>query len=261
MAEPEPEVIPDQNNDIIVIHNDEHLDDEVLRVLGEDKVTPSSYELHSILQKRWSSIISQGLEKEERMDLLSKHLVPVNLQMLNAPEVNPEILSALPETAVKKDKYHVTRQVQLGKGISALGAALNVLLQQTSREPALVNEVLKPLSEGAKILTDLHYRLSLSRKAMITPFVNKSLRELCTKAPIGALLFGPNLGEKIKTAKALVQSGRNLKQSESIIRKKPYVSGRPLNYRSLPRYSREARQAQPSPYPQRHKTYRRQSQV
>ncbi|KAJ8944526.1 hypothetical protein NQ317_006676 [Molorchus minor] len=105
------------------------LDEGILTLLGEEKENTKPFEIHKVVKNRWQTILSQGLDKEERKDLLAKHIIPSNLKTLSPPEMNPEILAALPGSAIKNERYQISRQTQLGKGIAALGTALNLLLK------------------------------------------------------------------------------------------------------------------------------------
>lgn len=243
------------------VNEEETIDAELLKLLGEDKENIKTFEIHTIFKNRWEIILNRGLPKEEKHELLSKHSIPSNLTALNAPDVNPEIGSAIPENAIKNDKFQRVRQNQLGKAISALGAAGNLLLKSNNfGDIELRNNLLILLSETGKILNDLHYRMSITRRAIIAPHLNKTVRGLISEEPVGELLFGPNLGEKIKAAKAVERSGKELKQSSTIVntyknqnqargsnlyRSRPIsqatVKESHLNFRGPSRYRREPR--------------------
>lgn len=87
--------------DVLTITDDIELDDDALESLGEKKVQTTLYHLHPILKNRWEKIVTEGLEKEERATLLKKQEFPANLPSLEAPILNLEILSALPEQTTK----------------------------------------------------------------------------------------------------------------------------------------------------------------
>ncbi|CAG9815733.1 unnamed protein product [Phaedon cochleariae] len=242
--------------DVVIIDNDVKLDDEILEALGEDphKDTKKTYELHSVVQKRWKTILTEGLDKGEKERLMELHLPPTNLTLLKAPDINPEILKAIPSNTHKKDKFQQLNQSQLGKGLAALGAGINILLKEEDNKENK-NTVLGLLSESGKLLTDVHYNMSLTRRALITPTLSKTVKELTSAAPIEELLFGSNLGERIKTAKAVERSVIDLKPKSDTVFKKPsnqlpstssgsstYKRGDSLNWRGPSGYRRDHRQ-------------------
>ncbi|CAG9817149.1 unnamed protein product [Phaedon cochleariae] len=137
--------------------------------------------------------------------LMELHLPPTNLTLLKAPDINPEILKAIPSNTHKKDKFQQQNQSQLGKGLAALGAGINILLKEEDNKENK-NTVLGLLSETGNLLTDVHYNMSLTRRGLITPTLSKTVKELTSAPPIEKLLFGSNLGERIKTAKAVERS-------------------------------------------------------
>lgn len=223
------------------------MDQEILKCLGEDHLVTASLDIHPVVQKRWSIILTSGLQHEERQQLLQRHAFPSNLPFLMPPQLNTEILSALPESAIKSDKFQMNRQSQLGKGISALGQALNLILQESIGSSPR-SEIIKLLGESGKVLTDLHFRLSLSRRMSLMPHLNKLVKECSAKEPVSGFLFGENLSEKVKAAKAIQKSASDLRKGGTAnISKRvpPNHKVQPLNYRGPSRF-RETRRPQAS---------------
>lgn len=201
----------------IIINNDVVLPEDTLQALGEQQQgTEKVLQLHPVIKNRWKSILANGLDKAEKVILLDKHLPPGNLATLKAPIVNDEVLKAIPPNTQNKDKFQQNNQNQLGRGITALGAGINILLTNNDIDK---NSVLTLLSESGKILTDVHFHMSLTRRALITPTVNKTIGDISKTAPVEELLFGADLTERIKMAKAV-------EKSIGDIRQKPETSSR-----------------------------------
>lgn len=198
----------------LIIHNEEKLPEDILTLLGEDpsKVNEASFNIHEALNSRWSHIISQGLSADEREKLFGKYPIPSNCKALIPPVVNPEILPILSGLSIKKDAFYVDMQNQIGKGVSALAKGMNSLLEDRENiPPDTKGELLMSLGDSGRILSNIFYSISNTRKELITPALNKSLRDLVSKTSSGEFLFGSDLGDKIRTAKLLEKTGREMK--------------------------------------------------
>ncbi|EFA11977.1 Copia protein-like Protein [Tribolium castaneum] len=94
--------------------------------------------------------------------LLGKYQTSINYKLLKAPEINPEILPVLADIQIKKDKYQRLAHSQLGVGLTSLGEALTLLLKQSGSQN---EELLKLLIDSGKILIDIFFNMSRSRRA------------------------------------------------------------------------------------------------
>lgn len=198
-----------QDSEVALEIDNPELARELLQALGEDTPpTSDSYDLAEVLQVRWEKILSSGLDRENRNNLMEKNILPTNLPQLTAPVLNAEVKKAVSVNISKRDRYLETNQNQLGKGISALGKAMTLLINNKEENR---NNILANLSEAAKLLTDVHYNTSIHRRFLLSPSLNKSVRDVTTKMPITDLLFGHNLSEKIKEVKAVEKSATDLK--------------------------------------------------
>ncbi|KAL1487958.1 hypothetical protein ABEB36_015339 [Hypothenemus hampei] len=124
--------------------------------------------------------------------------------------VNSEIVSAVTPMALKNDKFYQHRQHLLGKAASGLARALNITLSQDF-DITKKGDLVRLLNESA-------------------PHLNPIVMDLSGKTPVTENLFGPNLGERIKAAKALHQATMQVKASESG-KAKHTVSPSTLNWR------------------------------
>lgn len=101
----------------------------------------------------------------------------------------------------------------------ALGEAISELLKleiQRSLVPEARSAVCQ-INEGTKILADLFYRLSLSRRAQISPSLSLLAKNTASNIPPDELLFGD---EMKKAAATLEKSDKDLVRASPIVSKK-----------------------------------------
>lgn len=188
------------------------LSEEVLKVLGEDPLASKAIDikLHSSLSARWKHWTANGVPKQEMEDLLSKY---ARQEGLEAPKLNLEVSSNLSESAVKRDKFITENQKSVGSTLSAVGSALSMLLEEDESIDKLV--FVERLSDATKILSDLHFRLSESRKAFILPGMTKQSKDVLSTTKTDEFLFGKNLSDKLKEARALDKLTQNMRYQQS----------------------------------------------
>ena len=123
---------------------------------------------HSVVLKRWSSILQTGLGKECRQDLIKNYRAASNSQMTKSPALYPEIKSVLSATSIKKDFYQVLHQNQLSSAINAVGITLSEALEH-KKEIESWPKFIQVLSDSGRILCDLQHSLSITRRSFIIP--------------------------------------------------------------------------------------------
>ncbi|XP_031355142.1 uncharacterized protein LOC116179488 [Photinus pyralis] len=188
--------VRNEPNDTLIIHNDETLPEEVVKILGDDPENSKENNpfLHDSLASRWR---------------LLKYLTPANLTDLIPPKMNPEIPAVLDRYNLARDGSHVEVQNHLGKGLCALGKGIDLLLNGDTT--VIKNELLEYLCDTGRILTNLFHRESVTRRNLIYPSLNKKVKEQVEICPPSSFLFGDDLGEKIKLAKNLESVTKDLK--------------------------------------------------
>ena len=157
---------------------------------------------------RWAKILRNGLPAEEVKKLVTKYPSPDNCTFISVPKLNAEIIAAVQETAVRRDKRIVKKQERIAACLAALGRAISIVLKM---EGAHRIELLENLSEGSKLLASVHREESLARKSLILANLNSSLNTTLLNTSVDDLLFGGNLEEIIKTAKSLERALKDLK--------------------------------------------------
>lgn len=228
-ADPPPP-IPEQSSTV------PELDADIRFALGDPIEDSPQYgaNIHNDLAQRWLPILKKGLAKDIREKLSKEHHVPDNCRLLKAPGLNPEIAAAITEGLRLKDKKRQEKQNQLGLGITAISRAMDIVINDGNKI-----DIIKLLSEGCRILADLHYSETLFRTKSITPCLDKSILNIIQDEERDDLLFGSKLSEKIKAAKAIEKQGwqikRNLPQrvNQNQIQQKVTHTG---NWTPPPRY-------------------------
>ncbi|KYM94331.1 hypothetical protein ALC62_15033 [Cyphomyrmex costatus] len=172
---------------------------------------------------KWRELSSKGMQADERTVLLKKYSPLETLAFLKAPSLNPECKSALKNNSIiKRDEFNAKDQDQVGIALCAFGEAISDFLKpelQLSLSSETRSAIVK-VHEGAKILADLFYRLSLSRRAQIKPAFNLLAKTTVDVIPADSLLFGTSFGEEIKKASAMEKSSKDIVKTPLVIQKK-----------------------------------------
>ncbi|XP_013186529.2 uncharacterized protein LOC106131846 [Amyelois transitella] len=185
------------------------LDPDVLTALGEEIEDKSKFgeAIHRNLAQRWEPILKKGLPKEAKEKLMKEYLIPENCTLLQAPKLNREVSAAIAEAARQRDKKKETAQQQLGIGISAINKALTSMLTSDNKV-----EAIKILSDGCRILTDLHFQETQARISVINYSLAKPFLNVVQDSERDDTLYGNKLGEKIKASKTIEKQGLSIKK-------------------------------------------------
>lgn len=224
------------------------IDPNVLLILGEDPSTINSHgdDLNQHVASRWQHILLNGLSKEVKTEILKQYLVPANCTHLKAPKLNPEMKAALNEANFKKDFFSEAKQNQLSSCLTALGKVLDKALELN-----LNQDILKPLSDAGRLLCDYHHRESQSRRFAIMNTLNKETRNAVKDTKIDEYLFGSELADQLKSAKAISKSGSDMRTTSAPRPPfKPFTNVAQrgaLNSRGASRPA--ATETRPAPYP------------
>jgi len=110
----------------------------------------------------------------------------------------------------------------VGIALIALGEAVSDFLSpevQSSLSLEALRAVIK-INKGAKILADLFYRLSMTRKTQITPALNLTAKNTADTIPANSFLFGTSFGDEMKKATTMEKSAKDIVKSPLVIAKK-----------------------------------------
>ncbi|XP_044594341.1 uncharacterized protein LOC123271876 [Cotesia glomerata] len=211
------ESLKDPNTPVGVTESDkkenvpEKLDVEIIEILGEDPLAedPQVGVLHSEVATRWSNLISNGLKKELKSDLLAKYSRASNCQ-LEAQTLNPEVAASMQNTAVKRDKFACEIQNIIGFAMLALGKGISLMLEE--KEDGVDRmELLKYISDSGRLLAEAHHKEAMTRRSFILPGMDKNIKEVLEKSKLDKFLFGEDLSEKIKSTKSIVKVAAEIK--------------------------------------------------
>ncbi|XP_028159711.1 uncharacterized protein LOC114352323 isoform X1 [Ostrinia furnacalis] len=188
---------------------DPELDPELLLALGDETGSTPIFgeKIHHSLAQRWDPILKKGLAKEAKDKLMKEYLIPENCSLLQAPKLNSEVAAAISEAARQRDKRKETDQQQLGLGTAAINKALTVMLTSDDKI-----EAIRILSDGCRILTDLHYQQTKSRISVINYSLAKPFLNVVQESERDNTLYGNKLGDKIKASRAIEKQGLSIKK-------------------------------------------------
>nr|CAI5845452.1 unnamed protein product [Callosobruchus analis] len=157
--------------------------------------------IHPDLAKRWEYLLKHGLDPTIRTDLVKKYPPIANCKLVAAPLLNEEVKVTVSESVLKRDERLATVQSQVGACLSALGKALNLLLQDEEKEDSKHLQLIELLNNTARMLADVHYQESESRKNILSVNLKRDLLAILTDSNADGWLFGENLGERVKAAR------------------------------------------------------------
>lgn len=234
------------------------LEEDVLQLLGDVGTgAVEEFKFHPELVKQWKKVLSEGLSKEVKSEMLDQYPRKGNCP-ISTPKLNPEIEAIVNDSIKRRDKYLAADQEICGAGLSSLGEAINMIFN-SDNDGIAKNDLLKLLLDSGKLMCDLFAQLTKARKAFIYPGLDKKAKTLLGNATTGEFLFGPELSQRIKTASTVEKIGLTLKpqppgkktpfRANSLNWKRPPVKAtqqfqagykRQVQY---PRYSRTFRQS------------------
>lgn len=142
--------------------------------------------------------------------------------------MNPE--SSLKNNAiVKRDEYGSINQDRIDAALLAFGKAVLGFLKPEMQHFLSPEDrlAITKVNDGAKLIADLFYRLSLSRRALIKPAFNTLAKKTADAIPADDFLFGSSFGEEIKKAATMEKSCRDMVNTSLAISKKVQQPIRP----------------------------------
>lgn len=224
-------------------HSVPQLDPDVLMALGESVEDAPKFgpPIHENLAKIWQQILKKGLTKESKEKIMKNYTIPENCPLLQAPNLNAEIAAAITEMSKNRDKKIKMAQQQLGVGLTAINQALTLLITSDDKVPV---QAIKMISDGCRILSDLHFMETQARTKLLVPGLEKSFLNILKDTERDDTLFGSKLSDQIRASKAVEKQGLQIKKTV-IPPKTPVTTvqstiGRPRyqeNWTGPPRYA------------------------
>ncbi|KAJ8964279.1 hypothetical protein NQ314_005013 [Rhamnusium bicolor] len=202
---------------------------------GRRKYSKNHLDLHfkKDVVAKWSRVINEGLNNEEKQSLLEKHPPPENCPFLSAPKLNEVVAGASTQAVLRRDVRLSNLQNQLGAGMTAIGRAISAIIPNEEGGRLLAIEA---LGDASRLLLDIFNQETKARQDLVAINLNKDIKDVFDKVHADEWLFGANLEEKLKASKDLARSSLDLKinKPKNTIRQTLRQS---LNRRSPPRIS------------------------
>ena len=132
------------------------------------------------------------------------------MSLTNVPsrcqKLNPEI--AAMEALLQKDQRFITAQNMTGSALVALGSAISSLLADDEIDRL---ELLRRPCDAGKLITQVHRGFSATRRAFVSPSLNKQVCNALESNNPDRFLYGSNLSEKVKVVKTMTRVGQDLR--------------------------------------------------
>ncbi|XP_067205411.1 uncharacterized protein [Linepithema humile] len=181
------------------------------QLFGSDLEEQEIPSCNDLIVTKWREWTRKGLPADQREFFLGKYSPPEPIVFLRAPALNQECRVALKNnTIVKKDDFATKNQNQVGIALCALGEALSDLLcPETQNSLNLETRLaISKVNDGAKLLADLFYRLSLTRRALTVPALNLTAKNTADTIPIDELLFDSSTADQTTSSNSIIQGGK-----------------------------------------------------
>ncbi|XP_050306220.1 uncharacterized protein LOC126743261 [Anthonomus grandis grandis] len=146
--------------------------------------------LQEDMVETWKSIVDNGLDLNEKSDLIKKYATPENASFLGTPKLNEFLERMLSESVKQRDTRLMQLQCQIGSGISAIGQAITSILNEEGEGD---KPYIKPLCDAGRLLTDVFHIETSARKELACYNLDKITKESLLAAPTDEWLFGCNV--------------------------------------------------------------------
>ncbi|CAK1600777.1 unnamed protein product [Parnassius mnemosyne] len=231
-------IVPVEGIESSMVEEVNTLEKSILEALGDTTSSEKGYgdEIHPEIVKRVEEILLSGIsQNEEKEKLMKKYLIPKNVMLLDAPKLNVELNGLLSDSIKNRDKRVKDRQQLLGTALSAILIMTdNIIKNNVDKIPTIAI-----LSDVARLLSELHYQDTVTRRKLITPNLDKNIHSSIETAKRDCYLFGEKFNENVKTATAIKRSAASILKTKSSnsqrkVPDRPNVGPRQENYRAPP---------------------------
>lgn len=214
----------------------EDLNEEILEIIGkrvaEDRLLAPAIPISMAV--RIEDILKKGLPKEEREKLIKEHAPPKNCVLIDPPKLNEEVKVSIMEPSKKRDNRIVDKQKKITACIALMGSSIVDIINnnKADKENPILSPVqitiIKKLSEATRLLADLQRDETMTRRSLILATINNPQKETLESSTADEWLFGEKLNERLKAAKTIERSGKDLKS-------KPKSNKKAKNFKVPPR--------------------------
>lgn len=233
------------------------LEPDILCLLGEEPVQEEKFgeNVHKDIANRWADILVNGLKDETKKEILNIYSVPYNLKLIQAPKLNPEIRAAVNEGALRRDNILADKQMVLSSIITCVANTITAILQNNPCHEEIKCRTLKLLSDAGRLLCHTHYSETQTRKHFLLSCLNKEVKDNVKDLKRDHLLFGNDLQDHLRSMKAIIKAGTELKPAAPKPKLPPKNiqpkehSSRALNWRGPPPPQSQPRRMPPRQNP------------
>lgn len=192
---------------------------ELLEILGDDPNASNELKIqfNAELKNRWQKWMQDGFPIDNKKSLMQKYPKKGDFYT-EAPKVNPEVSALMTEISVKRDKHFEAAQNCVGSALSALGAAVSLILED-SEEGIDQESLTQYLCAAGKLMSDVFYQQTVARKSFITPTLNKTIRPTLEATKADEWLYGSKFVEKVNEVKSVEKACVSLKVQEKPLAK------------------------------------------
>ncbi|XP_052756552.1 uncharacterized protein LOC128201971 [Galleria mellonella] len=218
------------------------LDESILSALGNTFNTDKVYgeDIHPEIMKRFENILTCGLKKEIKEEIIKKYLIPANGKLLDAPKLNVELQGLLTELVKARDKKVEERQQQLGTALATISYIMDTLVKGNFNK---INTI-TILTDVTKLLSDLHWEDTVTRRKLIAANLDKNIVKSVDSSIRYSFLFGEKFNENVKSANAIKKSAASILKPSNINTQKPNNKNRSHGIQLLGNYQGPPRQGQ-----------------
>jgi len=160
------------------------------------------------LAVRWNEIAQLGLPPPDLLDLITKYPVIDNCRRFVLPQLDPELVEILPDREKLRDQRLFLKQERAAAALTALSQPLVSLIKANRRADF---GTIAALSDVARLIADMYHQENNIRRVMAESRLGKLRDKLLKDCPSDEFLFGKNLLEVLKAAKAVSQSVADLR--------------------------------------------------
>lgn len=175
--------------------------------LGADPKQKPTKSVHILpaVESRLSHFMDHGLPAELKEEILSQYdFAP----RFTAPKLNKELLGSLSEASRKREGHFFEKHSITAAVTALVSAALSDTLvsSPTSTSSSL-------LFDASRLLAQLYFSLTTSRKAFIEPGFSKQARLVLKETAPSDLLFGPDVTAGLNAAHTMAAMAEKWKAS------------------------------------------------
>lgn len=195
----------------------------------------------SELEVRLNEVGRLGLPAADLRELLTRYPVIENCKTFVTPKLNAEIAETLPEREKARDLRIAFKQEKTAALLTAISVPLGSLFRQNRAEDKLA---IAALLDAAKLAAEIFHEENEIRRSLATSHLDKPRRKVLMSVPSDELLFGSNLGDALKAAKAVSQSVAELRIPHAAPKNLKRPPPRPSQFRQVPRGGQKPRSHQ-----------------